>query len=574
MKRISWCACVPMSPVEPPTPVASTAVGTPPAADPVPPPEALPPADPSGSELDLFRLDAALNAAVVTASGGAEEERSTALANVVIVSRTDILSRGYRSVAEILADVPGLYVIDDFVMPSLAVRGINGGLAAGTRIVKVMINGQVVGFRPELSAFLGPELLPLDAIERVEIAKGPLSSLYGANAFLATVNVITRRGDPGGTQGLVGELNGRLNVINGNAGGGGSMMLSYRGEHGWLLGSVAGERNDRSGILLPRSFAGQTLDRALFSKETHADLAAPISAFVNAGWSSERLGTLAAQLGLQRLDSVSSFRLNSLLTDASRVVINNLYASLRYDKVGTGKTGVGPHAQNLRDVGSAVYTAGAKAAVKFLSTQSGTDTSRISVYGLGEGTVHALALATDTGSGAPQIHSLALLQPLAGRYLDVITNRVRLSVDADVKAGAKTREQADQVMTDWTAAVASTRATGTPPTKLPEGLSAILNPGNAKAVLEADAIDPLALAAKVPNGTPVLLTCSDSDVQAYCEAEQPLITALAHTALTVVPLKGVSHVLRDDPSDNVANYANKAPLSPQLVTALDGFVGR
>lgn len=248
--------------------------------------------------------------------------------------------------------------------------------------------------------------------------------------------------------------------------------------------------------------------------------------------------------------------------------------SLRYDKVGTGKTGVGPHAQNLRDVGSTVYTAGAKAAVKFLSEQKGTDTARISVYGLGEGTVHALALATDTSPDAPKIHSLALLQPLAGRYLDVITNRVRSSVDADVKAGAKTQAQADQVMADWNAAVATTRATGTPPTKLPEGLGAILNPGNAKAVLEADAIDPLALAAKVPDGTPVLLTCSDSDVQAFCEAEQPLIKALAHTALTVVPLKGVSHVLRDDPTDNVANYANKAPLSPQLTGALDGVVGR
>ncbi|OBJ46049.1 hypothetical protein A5630_12610 [Mycolicibacterium mucogenicum] len=248
--------------------------------------------------------------------------------------------------------------------------------------------------------------------------------------------------------------------------------------------------------------------------------------------------------------------------------------SLRYDKVGTGKTGLGPHAQNLRDVGSAVYTAGAKAAVKFLSEQKGTDTARISVYGLGEGTVHALALATDTNPGAPKIHSLALLQPLAGRYLDVITNRVRASVDADVKAGAKTRQQADQVLADWGAAVASTRATGTPPAKLPEGLSAILNPANAKAVLEADAIDPLALAAKLPNGMPVLLTCSDSDVQAFCEAEQPLIAALAHTALTVLPLKGVSHVLRDDPTDNVANYANKAPLSPQLTSALDGFVGR
>lgn len=328
------------APVEPPLPVAapSAAAATPPLADPGPLPESLPPADPSGSELDLFRLDAALNAAVVTASGGAEEERSTALANVVTVSRADILARGYRSVAEILADVPGLYVIDDFVMPSLAVRGVNGGLAAGTRIVKVMINGQVVGFRPELSAFLGPELLPLDAIERVEIAKGPLSSLYGANAFLATVNVITRRGSvgqgggQGGGQGLAGELNGRLNVINGNAGGGGSMMLSYRSERGWLLGSVSGERNDRSGILLPRSFAGQTLDRDLLTRQTQADLAAPVSAFVNAGWSSERLGTLAAQLGLQRLDAVSNFRLNSLLTDASRVVINNLYAGLRYDK--------------------------------------------------------------------------------------------------------------------------------------------------------------------------------------------------------------------------------------------------
>jgi hypothetical protein len=235
---------------------------------------------------------------------------------------------------------------------------------------------------------------------------------------------------------------------------------------------------------------------------------------------------------------------------------------------------LGPHAKNLRDVGSAVYTAGAKAAVKFLSEQKGTDTSRISLYGLGEGTVHALALATDTSEGAPKVHSLALLQPLAGRYLDVITNRVRSSVDADVKAGAKTRQQADQVLADWNAAVATTRASGMPPAKLPEGLSAILNPGNAKAVLEADAIDPLALAAKVPNGTPVLLTCSDSDVQAFCDAEQPLIAALAHTALTVVPLKGVSHVLRDDPSDNVANYANKAPLSPQLTSALDGFVGR
>lgn len=249
-------------------------------------------------------------------------------------------------------------------------------------------------------------------------------------------------------------------------------------------------------------------------------------------------------------------------------------ASLRYDKVGTGKTGLGPYASHPADVGSAIYTSGAKAAVRFLAEQAGTDKSRISVYALGEGTVHAMALAADTAPDAPKIHSLGLFQPLSGRYLDIITGRVRADVDAARTSGAKTQQQADDVLAAWNAAVDEARTKGTAPAKLPEGLGAILNPGNVKAVVEADAIDPLALAAKDPAGVPVLLTCSDSDGQANCAAEKPLIAALGHAALMVVELKGVNHVLRDDPTDNVANYASKDPLSPQLVTALDGFVGK
>jgi hypothetical protein len=236
-------------------------------------------------------------------------------------------------------------------------------------------------------------------------------------------------------------------------------------------------------------------------------------------------------------------------------------ASLRYDKVGTGKTGLGPYAARPADVGSAVYTTGAKAAVRFLAQQGGTDKARISVYALGEGTIHAMALATDTAPDAPKVHSLGLFQPLSGRYLDIITAKVRADGDP-------------ATLSAWLAAVDEVRTKGTAPAKLPQGLGAVLNPGNVKAVVEADAIDPLALAAQVPAGTPVLLTCSDSDGQAGCAAEQPLIGALKHAALTVVELKGVNHVLRDDPTDNVANYARTDPLSPQLVTALDGFVSR
>jgi len=249
-------------------------------------------------------------------------------------------------------------------------------------------------------------------------------------------------------------------------------------------------------------------------------------------------------------------------------------ASLRYDKVGTGATGLGPFADRPAEVGSAVYTAGARSAVRFLAGQPDTDPDRVSVYAVGEGAVHAMSLADDTSAGAPRIHSLGLLQPLAARYLDLISSRVSADLAAAVRTGAKTRQQADKVQAAWQAAVDQVRDAGTAPASLPDGLGAIVNPGNVKAVAEADAIDPLELAAEIPDATPVLLTCSDSDGQANCTGMEPLARALAHTDLDLVALKGVNHVLRDDPTDNVANYARPAPLSPQLTAALNTFVTR
>ena len=249
-------------------------------------------------------------------------------------------------------------------------------------------------------------------------------------------------------------------------------------------------------------------------------------------------------------------------------------ATLRYDKVGTGATGLGPYAQRPTEVGSAVYTGGARAAVRFLAGRPGTDPDRISVYALGEGTVHAMTLAGDTGEGAPRIHALGLLQPLPGRYLDLISGRVSADMATAVRSGAKTRAQADEVLGAWQAAVTQARGTGSAPDRLPEGLSAILSPANVTAVVEADAIDPLVLAARIPAATPVLLTCSDSDAQARCTAMTPLRDALAQTALQFVALNGVNHVLRDDPTDNIGNYARRDPLSPQLTDALNTFVTR
>ena len=124
-------------------------------------------------------------------------------------------------------------------------------------------------------------------------------------------------------------------------------------------------------------------------------------------------------------------------------------ATLRYDKIGTGVTGLGPFAGRPADIGSAMYTDGARAALRFLAGQAGVDGDRLSVYALGEGTIHAMLLADDSSPGAPRIHSLGLLQPLPARYLDLITGRVRTNVEAAVRVGSETQQQADSVLAAW-----------------------------------------------------------------------------------------------------------------------------
>lgn len=290
------------------------------------------PADPvaasSSSELDLFKLDALLNSVVVTASRGQEEERSSAAASVFTISREDILQHGWHSIAEALGNVPGLYLIDDLVTPSVGVRGVTGGLQSGSRLVKVMINGVAVNFRPELTAFLGPEFIPIAAVERIEVAKGPLSALYGANAFIATINVITRRSQPG----LTTELTLHSGAVSGNGFVGGSGLVSYLGQHLWMLAAFSGARIDRSGLVLQQTFDSPTVGPMQYGRASSNDLALPLSGYLQIGVGSERLGTLVLEGGIQRLDSNGEFRLNSLLTGRSRIQLLNLWSNLRYEQ--------------------------------------------------------------------------------------------------------------------------------------------------------------------------------------------------------------------------------------------------
>jgi outer membrane receptor protein involved in Fe transport len=279
------------------------------------------------TSFDGLSLEEILNMRVVTATGS-EEDRALAPANVLVVTREEIALHGYRSIAELLAGVPGLFVVDDLVNPSLAVRGISGGLRGGTRIVRMMIDGAQVNFRPDLTAFLGPEYIPMDAIERVEIAKGPLSALYGANAFLATVNVITRTPPIGSSSAVTTRMN-RLRLSNGF---GTSAFLGYNDGNTSLFASFVVDRLDRSGLALQRTFPGQDLTPQIFGERSQNDIRESAGAFVSYRTVSDRLGSLSVQGGVQSMDAGAEFQVNSLLSHASRLALVNLWSNALWER--------------------------------------------------------------------------------------------------------------------------------------------------------------------------------------------------------------------------------------------------
>lgn len=286
-------------------------------------------ADDTAPELDLFELED-VDPKVTTASGGAAEERSLTSANVAVITRDQIRRRGHHSVAEVLATVPGLYVVDDLVIPSVGVRGVTGGLRAGSRIIRVMINGVEVSFRPDLTAFLGPEYLPIEAVERVEVAKGPLSALYGANAFLATVNVITRQPE----EGVRAEVSLRGVAINGRPGLGASGTITYGGEQGALLLAFGIDRLDRSGLRIDPTFEAQRTEVERY-EEYFKDFSSDDWSQPRTGFGQLRLkvlgGTFTLQGSFQGLDAGAEFQLNSALSHASRVALMNAGLNARYE---------------------------------------------------------------------------------------------------------------------------------------------------------------------------------------------------------------------------------------------------
>ncbi len=211
-------------------------------------------------DLDLVKL---LNVEVSTATK-TSESLDDAPAVITVVTREDIARWGYRDVAEVLNHTVGFFAIDDHVLPNVGVRGMTGGLGAESGVIKVMIDGRSVAYRTTSGNWLGVELIPLGSISQIEIIRGPASALYGADAFLGVVNIITVKPDdvrPVQVRGVVGRAGdhpeARLDAVFGGR----------SGKFDFLLGA-AGEYADRSGLRLPPESPAPTLPSWVGARRT------------------------------------------------------------------------------------------------------------------------------------------------------------------------------------------------------------------------------------------------------------------------------------------------------------------
>lgn len=125
-----------------------------------------------------------------------DQKTSEAPASVSILTAEDIAEYGYLTLAEALRSVRGLHINYDRNYTLLGVRGFQRPGDSNGRIL-LMVDGQRVNEPIYDSAYIGSDfILDADAIDRIEVIRGPGSSVYGSNALFGVVNVVTKSPDP------------------------------------------------------------------------------------------------------------------------------------------------------------------------------------------------------------------------------------------------------------------------------------------------------------------------------------------------------------------------------------------
>lgn len=181
--------------------------------------------------------------------GAAKREQSlgNVASAVTVLTASQMRRFGYRTLAEALASVTGVYMTDDRSIERVGIRGVQLLGDANTRLL-VLIDGTPLN-EPWSQYVDSSYALPvhIDDVSRIEVIRGPVSSIYGTNAFLGIVNVVTRAADKAP------PVYGRTSV---------DTLASAGGNAGFAMGGV--NRQVRGTVSFLRR-GGETIDYAGFA---------------------------------------------------------------------------------------------------------------------------------------------------------------------------------------------------------------------------------------------------------------------------------------------------------------------
>jgi outer membrane cobalamin receptor len=148
----------------------------------------------AGRDLSTLALEDLMQVPVVTAASKFEQLITDAPSSVVVLTSADIRHFGWRTLADALATLPGLYVTNDRDYSYLGARGfLRPGDYNGRFLLT--IDGVRTNDPVYDQAMLGTEgLLDMDMVKRIEFVPGPGSAVYGSNALFGVINIVTRDG--------------------------------------------------------------------------------------------------------------------------------------------------------------------------------------------------------------------------------------------------------------------------------------------------------------------------------------------------------------------------------------------
>ncbi|GAB79202.1 hypothetical protein SAMN05421595_2510 [Austwickia chelonae] len=260
-------------------------------------------------------------------------------------------------------------------------------------------------------------------------------------------------------------------------------------------------------------------------------------------------------------------RLGSLQAVARTYAAHGM-PSLRYDKLGSGKTGLGTVGQQQPKF--EMFRDQSERALATLAGRPGVDRTRLIVVGHSEGGLHAQLLALGRKPGLPTVRGINLLTPLPTRFLDILVDQLTNRFQAAVAAGQITPEQGRELTRQVTSAMKAIRE-GKPLPTLDEHLTGIFFPQIVPYLRQIDSFDPVTLAGQTRADLHVLLACGDVDVQVGCPDVHRLADGFTglYRAPRFVTLTGVNHVLKEDPTGWA--YLQDLPYSARLGQEIGRF---